>query len=345
MPSTSRPSRYAGSPGRPVFVGACPRSGTTMLRTMLNSHPELAVPHETRFLVDAWRRRARWGDLSEAHNRRRLARWVVRRKKSRVERLVDDPKQLVDRMVAAPPTLGSVLAAGFALYAEGHDKPRWGDKRPSYVMNMDAVFRMFPDAQFINVVRDPRAAVASIRKIGWYRDGLEAGAAIWEQSVRCADIWRRRLAPDQFLEIQYEKLVADPRGTLEEIVAFLGLDPAGIDPMLQFHETTDIHSATMHPLVAKPVTTEALRTWDDTLDPGEVAFIENALARPMRRYGYTPDRPGVQVPAELSSGFRDRRRRMTRQRRRTWMAERQLKLKYRRPVAAVRRDDPHPGTP
>ena len=46
-PETVKLSRYAQERDRPVIVGACPRSGTTLLRTMLNSHPEIGVPRET----------------------------------------------------------------------------------------------------------------------------------------------------------------------------------------------------------------------------------------------------------------------------------------------------------
>jgi hypothetical protein len=89
---------------------------------------------------------------------------VVERKVSRYRQLTEDADELVERMVAAAPTIGSVLSAGFRLYAERPDKPRWGEKRPSVVLNLDAVFGMVPDAQYVKVVRDPRAVVASIRK-------------------------------------------------------------------------------------------------------------------------------------------------------------------------------------
>jgi hypothetical protein len=45
-------------------------------------------------------------------------------------------------------------------------KQRWGDKRPMHARYLDAVFSFFPDTQFVNIVRDPRAAVASMRKLG-----------------------------------------------------------------------------------------------------------------------------------------------------------------------------------
>ena len=62
---------------RPIFVIGCPRSGTTMLQLMLHSHPRIAVPPETRFLVPGYYRRFFFGDLREQRNRRRLGRWIV----------------------------------------------------------------------------------------------------------------------------------------------------------------------------------------------------------------------------------------------------------------------------
>ena len=325
---------------RPVFVGGCPRSGTTLLRTMLNSHPGLAIPHETRILVGGYRRRAQWGDLADPENRQLVARWVVERKESRYRQLTEDADALFDRMATAPPTLGSVLSAGFRLYAERHGKERWGDKRPSLVLNLDAVFAMFPDAQYVNVVRDPRAVVASIRKVGrrhgWGAHGIPGGTDTWERSARAADAWRRRLPVDQFLEIQYEHLVTDTATVLARLVDFLDLDPAGLDLMLRHHETADIRSRTLHANVSKPVTTERLRSWERALRPREVAFVESVVGDRMRRYGYEPVGSGAQVPPRLRQRYRQRRKEMRVESARRRGRELWLRLTYRRPVAAAR---------
>jgi hypothetical protein len=304
---------------------------------MLNSHPEMAIPHETRILIDGYRRRAEWGDLRDPENRRRVARWVVERQVSRYRQLTEDPDDLVERMVAAAPTIGSVLGAGFRLYADRNGKPRWGEKRPSLVLNLDAAFAMFPDAQYVNIVRDPRAVVASIRKVGrrhgWGAHGIPGGTDTWERSVRAADRWRRRLPDDRFLEVQYEHLVADPAAVLGRIVAFLGLDAAGLDAMLRHHETADIQSRTLHALVSKPVTAERLRAWEQALRPREIAFVESVLGDWMRRYGYEPVSAGVTVPPGLRRRYRRRRSEMRREAARRSLRERWLRVKYRRPVA------------
>jgi hypothetical protein len=323
---------------RPVFVGGCPRSGTTLLRAMLDAHPELAIPGETRILVDGYRARGRWGNLEDPQNRRRVARWVVERRLCRYQRLTPDADELVERMVAAPPTIGSVLSAGFRLYAERHGTARWGDKRPSLVLNLDAVFAMFPDAQYVNIVRDPRAVLASIRRVGhrhgWGGRGVAGGADKWERSQRAADRWRRRLPSDQFHELRYEDLVADPAAVLGRLVAFLELEPAGLDAMLRHHETTPVHSAELHRRVAQPVTTEAVRTWERELRRREVAFVESVLGDWMDRYGYERVAAVRPVPERLAQRYRRRRRELRVVYAKRRARELALRLTYRRPVAA-----------
>src|SRR6184192_2964907 len=99
--------------GRPLFVGGCARSGTTLLRTMLNNHPDFGMPHETKFVVAAWRSRDRFGDLRRVENRRAVAHWILELPKTKFERLGISPDDLVEDFAAAQPTLGSLLATCF----------------------------------------------------------------------------------------------------------------------------------------------------------------------------------------------------------------------------------------
>ena len=210
----------SGGPDRPVIVLGCPRSGTTMLQVALHAHPRLAIPPETWLLVDAYRERLRFGDLRTRAGKEALADWVMTRRKVRDLRL---GRQGVRRLVLdAPPTLGSALGAVLQAYAQRFDKPRWGDKRPAYYQDVAAVLRLFPDAQFIHLVRDPRACVASLQRMPWWDLGTPAALAAWVEAVDYGAAWRARLGPDSWYELRYEQLVAEPEQELRQLCAYLG---------------------------------------------------------------------------------------------------------------------------
>lgn len=320
--------------GRPVFVGGCPRSGTTLLRTMLNSHPHLAVPHETRFVVLAWRRRNTFGDLTEPDNRRKVARWVLDEPKGRFSRIGVPEDELVEAFAAARPTIGSLMATCFIQYAQAHGKPRWGDKRPSYAQNLDALFAMFPDAQFVNVVRDPRACVASMGKAweGWGR--LSSAVETWERTDRTVQRARHRLPSDQITEVRYEDLVTDPQQTLAGLCDFLALDPGGIPDMLAYHTGDDLPSGQLHENAAKPVSTASLERWREELDDADIAFVEESLHDRLRAHHYEPSGVQADAPADEFAKLKKIRRRRTREERRRRLVELKRTVTYRQPTAA-----------
>ena len=92
-----------------MFIGGCPRSGTTLLRTLLDNHPALAMPHETDFLRPLWWRRTRWGDLTDRANRRRVGHWVFTDPERRGRRLRAghwSRRDAIRRVTNAPPSVG-----------------------------------------------------------------------------------------------------------------------------------------------------------------------------------------------------------------------------------------------
>ncbi len=311
---------------------------------MLHCHPELAIPRETRFVLEAFRQRTRFGDLQEVANRRKLARWIFTRDQSDARRLGLDPETAIERVVAAPPTLGSALATCFAMYAEKHGKPRWGDKRPMYASRIATIWDLFPNAHFINVVRDPRACVASLRKLGWYDGSIVPSVELWERSVTAVDRWRSKLRADQLLDVTYEELILDPESTLTEAVSFAALatDRSAFEQMLSYHELEETRSERYHSNLSRPIDTSRMTAWTEALEPPEIAFIEEATAPLMRRWGYEPSADGVSAPAELLSELHALRKRQAASRRKALWKDRVKKLvTHRQELASVSvEDDP-----
>lgn len=215
----------------PVIVGA-PRSGTTLLRFMLDSHPELAIPPETGFL--------------------RLGPELIRNGVSAEEFfrvIVNFPESFPawddfgigqDEFRTAlaslePFTVADGFRTFYRLYAERSGKNRWGDKTPLHSKGMDEIREVLPEARFIHIIRDGRDVALSLREM-WFSPGkeMEVQAAHWRDWVNAARESGRG-SPD-YLEVSYESLVRQPQGVLEGVCSFIGLDFA--PAMLDYHNRT-----------------------------------------------------------------------------------------------------------
>jgi hypothetical protein len=270
---------------RPIFVIGCPRSGTTLLRVMLNAHPRIAIPPETRFLIPAYLQRRRFGALRSPEQRDRLADFVLTRPASRFSRLgvpAEDVRAAMDKA----PSLGAALAAPFAAYAERFGKARWGDKRPFYYSFVDELERLFPDAQFVHVVRDGRACVASLKRPP-FDYSSERAMVTWLNAVHSCRAAAHRLGPQRCHEVRYEDLVAEPERVLRALCAFLDED---FDPaMLAPEEVVDLVVPTgfqQHGQIKAGVNPASVDKWRRELSAAEIVTMDAAAGDWLRAYGY-----------------------------------------------------------
>jgi Sulfotransferase family len=277
----------AAQSDRPILVVGCPRSGTTMLQLMLHSHPRIAIPSETRFVVTAYERRRAFGDLRRPANRRALARWIVGRAQTKFLDLGLDPESITEEIIAGPPTLGTGLGIVFQAYARRFGKPRWGDKRPTYLQHLDGLLRLFPDAQVVHLIRDGRDCVASLKEMPWYKRDVFHAAATWTQAI---DLGRRaeaRLGPDSYYQLHYEHLVDDTGGELRGLCAFLGedYDPRMTQPQ-RIAGTAVPPQKRWHHNTRTVVNSGRVGSWRARLEPWEIALAETVMGRRLREHGY-----------------------------------------------------------
>lgn len=191
------------------------RSGTTLLRLMLDAHPDLAIPPETGFLLPFFasgQDRPTWEEfhrqITGFHtfpdaglSAERFGRELARQR-------------------------GFSLARGtrlfYRLYAERHGKRRWGDKTPVYGQHLPAIRRLLPEARFIHLIRDGRDVALSLRE-RWFAPSRDAAdlARHWRDQVTAT---RAAGARDpHYLEVRYEDLIFTTRPTLERVAGFLDL--------------------------------------------------------------------------------------------------------------------------
>jgi len=284
-------------PERPIFVVGCPRSGTTLLQLMLHAHPRIAIPPETRFLMAAYDARHDFGDLARPENRLALARWIVERKKTRFADLGLDGQQVIDEIVAGPPTLGSALGIILRAYAERFDKPRWGDKRPGYFQRIPALLRMFPDAQIVQLIRDGRDCVASLKEMDWYKLDVYHALSTWMESIEAGKRAAKSLGPDTYYRVYYERLIADPKAEISALCEFLGedFDPAMCEPD-RVASVAVPDRKTWHARTHEGVSAARSGTWRSRLSATEISLCEMVAGDRLREHGYEVDGTG---PAQL----------------------------------------------
>ncbi|MBE1533514.1 sulfotransferase family protein [Actinomadura algeriensis] len=281
---------------RPIFVIGCPRSGTTMLQLMLHSHRRIAVAPETKFVLPGYTQRCEFGDLADTANRRALAEWITGRTETKFHELGLDAAEIVERIVAAPPTLGSAYGVVFRAYARRFGKPRWGDKRPSYARHTGTLLRMFPDAQFVHLIRDGRDCIASLQEMPWYTRDINHAISAWREAIDQGRRLASRLGRDRYYELQYERLVADPGDELVRLCAFLGedFDPAMTAPQSLARRTVPLRKR-WHGRTHDAVDSSQVGSWAQRLDPWQISLAEAAFGDRLAEYGYEPS--GLSRPA------------------------------------------------
>jgi hypothetical protein len=215
---TPAAARAKAAPPMPFIVGS-PRSGTTMLRLMLDAHPALAIPPETGFVAfiaesgtDAWPTWKRFWKTVTQYPDRPSATWPD------FHLAKADFRAALEALKPFDPAEG--LRAFYRLYAARFDKRRVGDETPSYARHLTAIESPLPEARFIHLVRDGRDAAVSLRNL-WFSPGatMTEQAAFWRDNVLAAREQGARVR--HYREVRYEALVTEPERVLRDVCAFI----------------------------------------------------------------------------------------------------------------------------
>ena len=208
---------------RPIFIVGCERSGTTMLRLILHSHANIAIPPQTKYIKKIYKRRLFWGNLSKHKNRNKIIKWFYNNhnKKTKIIDLGLNPNDIKSEMIKSGNSLGAILSTIFQLYSSQQNKSRWGDKHPYYIKYLDQLFELFPDAQVIHIIRDGRDAVASLKSMLWWKNNSIYSMFNWQEAILNGKKAKLKYSSDQFTEIRYEDIIEEPEKNIKKLCYFL----------------------------------------------------------------------------------------------------------------------------
>ncbi len=256
-----------------------------MLRAMLDSHPQLAIPPESYFvapLLESSEPLDLDGFVHAVAEDRYFADWQL--PISALDELRDD---------ARIRTRADAVAGLYALYARQVGKAGYGDKTPSHLRFVDLLADRFPEARFVHIVRDGRDVAASVVTMDFGHTRFAEAARAWRRKVLKAHAAGSRIGPERYREVRYEDLVAEPEQVLRSICGFLGLDY--VATMLDYHARADEVLAglrdTDHVQGIRRPPTVGVRDWRVDLTPYEIAVFDEVAGEALDALGY--DRSGL----------------------------------------------------
>ena len=288
----------------PFFVVGFQRSGTTLLRVMLDSHPDLVVPLDTVGLwADYEDRLPQFGNLATDADVNRMVDAIL--KEERI--LLWETPLTRDQVLAQRrlPGFAGIIDAFMQSYAVSRGKRRWGDKDPGNMRRIDRLHRWFPDCKIIHIVRDGRDACISQAEQSFGIQDLFDCATAWIEQIE----WVRQigviLGPDRYFELRYEDLVTDAEPLLQRLCEFLSVpwSPAMLEYYKNVRTTVPDSKRYIWPLLDKPPVKDQAGRWKRTLSEGQRVGFEKRAWETLRTMGYEtlPTRPSGAYTTEIAA--------------------------------------------
>ena len=258
---------------KPFFLIGAERSGTTLLRLMLDGHPQLSWLNEFEYAVDRIDSASSWPDLAGYLD------WLT------VHRIFQATGFSIDESLDYP-----LLIESFLEQKQRRDqKPVVGATCHRYY---DRLRRLFPQAKFIYLLRDPRDVARSNIGMGW-AGNVWYGIERWIEAEKLWQQVKAGLEADDAFELRYEELIAAPEQILTALCKFMGLEYD--QRMLEYPERTTYSKP-------DPTLTEQ---WRRKLLLRELELVEYRAGKWMAARGYelasgSPSEPTSQDLAFLS---------------------------------------------
>ena len=273
----------------PIFIVGAPRSGTTLFQYMLRSHPDISIPTgESHFFIPLLRNADSFGDLNEAKNIRKVLEAMYQQSADFLDTDIHGIKFDIDGLTTqfkqeGRNTISAIISGLFEKNALGEGKQRWGDKTPYYVLHMKTILQLFPDAQFIHLIRDGRDCALSMfqRKHDFGVYNTFFAAKYWEIYVETGRQVGTELGKKVYHEIRFEELLENPKKVMQGVCSFL--NESYSDDLVNFKKSGE---AGKTPLLQKPIQNTNKEKWREKMTDRQISLFEGTVGHTLKQCGY-----------------------------------------------------------
>ena len=215
---------------QPFFIVGCPRSGTTLLRIMLASHPLISIPPECKFLLKLekkWRNKIIKEPnqiqefLSDLYSVKRFDELKIKKRKLKLRFIKNIPFNFKEAI--------SLIYKQYQL--NQNKKGIHGDKNTLYVYNLEKILSIYPNAKIIHIIRDGRAVLSSNLKTNKlmieknqkpiFPEDEYISYYYWKNAIKFTKKLQKN---NNYLEISYRNLLLNPEKKLKQICKLINID-------------------------------------------------------------------------------------------------------------------------
>lgn len=238
----------------PIFLIGSERSGTTLLRLMLNFHPQVTWLNEFEYTVGMMSAEGDYPNLEDYYD------WLS------THRVFQMSKMTIDRSLTYPELVNSFLQQRLDTF----NKPIVG---ATVHHHFDHLLKLWPEAKFIHIVRDPRAVSRSCVMLGW-AGNVWVGLNRWIEAEKIWDRLSPQIATENKINLRYQDIVENNRDVLEQVCSFIGVEYS--EKMLEYVHTTDYG-------LPDP---KLIHNWKHKLTKREIQLVEARVGNKMVERGF-----------------------------------------------------------
>lgn len=268
-----------------LFIIGTQRSGTTLLRLILNSHSQIAIPRESAFLMPF---------LKKKYVNYSIAGKTIKAFCDHIVTILEFKSTYIDGNYAdfllsfsqkEKILIRDLIDELFSCYCKKEGKSIWGNKTPSFFRKIDILYKLFPDAKFIHIVRDGRDVFDSWRKMRPSMNNVSFVALDWSYKLFRIEKSFRKIPVDNKITIRYEDLLCSPEKTIKCICSVIEVE---YEPkMLDFYKSSHQHTIPHHSeLIFKPLDKGNTAKWKKRLTSREISIFNLLAGHYLRKYNY-----------------------------------------------------------
>ena len=277
----------------PIFIIGTERSGTNLLRLILNSHPSIAIAHPPHILKNFFGLEQFYGDLLCDYNFKLLINDVVRSVELHPYPwgISLDKEKIFSQ--AKDRSLVAIYFAIYDQYLSSTGKKRWGCKSTFMINHVGLVRRYYPNAKFVYMVRDCRDVAVSAKKTIFNRYSVYYIARLWKKEQQTGIYWLNKLSKDEIFLLRYEDLLIRSEEVIRSLCVFLN-EPY-IPNMLAFFNGEEAKKSSWLSAAwvntSKPILKNNFDKFKSGLKASEITFIEAIASEELDYFSYTLTEP------------------------------------------------------